>query len=446
MTISEISRRAVLGGLGIGATAGLVGCSNDNGSSQSTPTVSPGSSDQPIEGAKELTVYCWSNGPTIDDNFKKRVALFNEQYKGRFTAKMNFLPYDQYWQKAQLQYAAGKPFDIYYWDVQAYAHYKKNLVENVQPVINTTALADTTKFPSALFDPWRFDGKNLYAVPENIQSMSLFYNKDHFDAAGLKYPDETWSWDDVVTAAGKLKKTSGSKVTQWGLDIGTLGVWWGLQSLSWAAGSSWVDKALEPTKFQMTDPATIEAMKFTQDLMWDKHIAPRPEERNALNQAGANFSSGAISMMCDGTWAISGYQQMKAKWDMTAIPLWKGKRVAPYWLGGWVIPKKTAAKTAAETFATWSATTFQPQMAKNHDWIPISNEARSSKDMLAGMPAGFASAFKDIENAKIGDIYTANMQEIFNQVFGVNLDDLYFNRKTPEQVAQKIQEMATAKL
>lgn len=62
------------------------------------------------------------------------------------------------------------------------------------------------------------------------------------------------------------------------------------------------------------------------------------------------------------------------------------------------------------------------------------------------MPAGFAEAMKTLESAQIGDIYHENMQEIFNKVFGVNLDDLYFNRKTPEQVAQKIQEMATALL
>lgn len=438
----ELSRRAVLGGVGATAAAGLAACSKDD--EQPVVTSSPGASDAPVEGKSEVTVYIWSNGPVIDENFKKRVAAFNQEYKGKFTAKANFLPYDQYWQKAQLQYASNQPFDVYYWDVQAYAHYKKGLVENVQPVIDVTDLGDSSKYPSKLFDPWRFDGKDLFAVPENIQSMSLFYNKDHFDAAGLEYPNENWSWDDVVTAAGKLKKTDAKgKVTQWGLDIGTLGVWWGIQALSWAAGTAFIDKPLEPTKFQMTESATVEAFKFVQDLMWDKHIAPRPDERTAMSQSGGNFASGAISMMTDGTWAISGYKDMKSKWDMTAIPLYKGKRVAPYWLGGWVIPKKTAAKTAAETFATWSATKFQAQMAKDHDWIPISNEARGSQDFLTGMPEGFAKAFADIENWQIGDIYTAKMQEIFNQVFGVNLDDLYYNRKTPDQVAQKIQEMAT---
>ncbi len=104
--------------------------------------------------------------------------------------------------------------------------------------------------------------------------MALFYNKTHFDAAGIDYPDATWTWDKVVEVAPQLTKKNGSKVTQWGLDIGDLGVWWGIQTLAWAAGTAFVDKPLEPTAFQMTDPKVVEAMTFVQDLMWDEARGP----------------------------------------------------------------------------------------------------------------------------------------------------------------------------
>lgn len=334
---------------------------------------------------------------------------------------------------------------MYYWDVQAYAHYKKDLLQNVQPAVSASALADGAKYPVDLFNPWRFDGTNLYGIPENIQSMALFYNKKHFDDAGLSYPDATWTWDKVIEAAGQLQKKSGDKVTRWGLDIGDLGVWWGIQTLAWAAGTAFFDKPLEPTAFTMTDPKVVEVFRFVQDLMWGKHIAPRPDERDANNQAGG-FAGGIVSMMPGGTWNITGYQQMKDGWGMAPLPLYQNASVMPYWLGGWVIPKQSAALTAAQTFAIWRATTFQDQMAADHDWIPIANAARESTAMLDGMPTGFKEALAALPQAKIGDLYTENSQKILNEVYGTRLDELFRNKATPEATAQTIQDEATALL
>ncbi|GAA1824888.1 ABC transporter substrate-binding protein [Microlunatus capsulatus] len=437
-TAPQLTRRTVLGGLAASALA-VAGCSSGG----DAPASAPAATSTQVVGRTELAVYAWTNGPTIDDNFKKRVALFNQEFSGKYTAKINFLPYDQYWQKIQLQYAAKKPFDIYFWDVQAYAHYKKGLIFNEQTAVDGTPMVDQATYPTALYDPWRFDGKNLFCVPDSLQTMMLYYNKDHFDEAGLDYPDATWTWDKVVETAPMLQKSSGGKVTRWGLDIGALGIWWGLQSLAWAAGTAFVDKALEPAAFQMTDPKVVEALRYVQDLMWSKHVAPRPEERAAVSQNNGGFASGAFSMIPDGSWSIASYQQMKANWAVAPLPSYQGQSVAPYWMGGWVIPKDSGALSAAQTFALWSATTFQKTMATNHDWIPLENAARTSDEMLQGMPDGFSEAMTNLPKARIGDFYTTNMQQIFNEVFGTNVDLLLNNKLTPEAAAQKMQDAAT---
>ncbi|MCW3158058.1 ABC transporter substrate-binding protein [Micropruina sonneratiae] len=437
-----IARRTLLGG-GLAASAlALAACS---GPSATESSAAPTAASTEVIGSTDLTVYAWTNGTAIDENFKSSVTAFNKEFDGKFTAKINFLPYDQYWQKIQLQYAANQPFDMYYWDVQAYAHYKKDLLQNVQPAVSASELADGSTYPVALFDPWRFDGTDLYAIPENIQSMSLFYNKKHFDDAGIAYPDATWTWDKVIEVAGQLTQKSGDKVTRWGLDIGDLGAWWGIQTLAWAAGTAFFDKPLEPTAFQMTDPKVVEALRFVQDLMWTKHIAPRPDERDANNSAGG-FAGGVVSMMPGGTWGIASYQQMKDGWGIAPLPLYQGQSVMPYWLGGWVIPKASAALTAAQTFAIWRATTFQEQMAADHDWIPIQDAARTSETMLKGMPDGFEAAMQSLPSARIGDLYTENSQKILNEVYSTHLDELFRNKATPEAVAQAIQDEATALL
>ncbi|MGC3992658.1 MAG: extracellular solute-binding protein [Propionicimonas sp.] len=437
-----LTRRTLLGGALAGSALALAGCSSPTAAPTSA---APAPTSTEIVGKTDLTVYAWTNGTTIDENFKKSVEMFNDEFSGKFTAKINFLPYDQYWQKIQLQYAANQPFDMYYWDVQAYAHYKKGLLENLEGVVSASELADGSKYPVDLFAPWRFDGTNLYAIPENIQSMALFYNKSHFDEVGLSYPDATWTWDQVQDAATKLQKKSGDKVTRWGLDIGDLGVWWGIQTLAWSAGTAFFDKPLEPTAFQMTDPKVVEALSFVQGLMWQSHIAPQPTERDANNQAGG-FAGGIVSMMPGGTWNITSYQQMKDGWGMAPLPLYQGKSVMPYWLGGWVIPKQSQALTAAETFAIWRATKFQDQMASDHDWIPVQNAARTSDAMLKGMPDGFKEAMAALPSAQIGDLYTENSQKILNEVFGPALDDLFQNKATAQDTASKIQDDATSLL
>jgi multiple sugar transport system substrate-binding protein len=52
-------------------------------------------------------------------------------------------------------------------------------------------------------DSYEIDGKT-WAVPYRQDSWLLYYNKDLFDAAGVEYPDGSWTWDDYAEAAEQL--------------------------------------------------------------------------------------------------------------------------------------------------------------------------------------------------------------------------------------------------
>ena len=452
----EFLKRAAAGA-SVLATGVLAGCGSGDTPAASAPTTAAGTAAPAAAdtaapaaapgGLQKVRALVWSNGPAIDDNFKKRVTAFNEAHAGKVEVDLQFLPYDQYWQKIDLGYASGEPYDTYYWDVQAYAHYKKGLLLNLQPMLTTSGeLLDASKYPVELYEPWKFDGANLYGVPENLQSMVLFYNKDLFDKAGMKYPDSTWTWQDTVAAAQKLTVREGDQTSQWGMDLGALGVWWGSQTLSWAQDSGYFDKVLEPTKFQMQDPANITTMKFLQDLIWKEKIIPDAVQRQAAGQDVGVFQSGKAAMIPDGTWGIAGFSALPFKWDVAPLPKWEAKRVVPYWLGGWVIPKATKVPEGAFEYARWSATEYQAQIAKDHDWIPLLNSARTGQDMLAGMPEGFEEAIASVSDANIGDLYHSNSQQILNEVLGPTFDQLYQNKITPEEAAKEIDEKAHALL
>ncbi|NBU64065.1 MAG: extracellular solute-binding protein, partial [Chloroflexia bacterium] len=218
-----LNRRRFLRTMAVGTAALAAGvlaaCTASKPATSTEATVAPAADAATGEVAK-IKALMWSNSPVLDENFKKRADLFNAKYKGKYEVDMQLLPWDQYWPKVDLAYASKDPIDVYFWDVQAYGHYKQGLLKNVQEEVNVVAdLNNPELYPTKLFDVWRFDGANLFAIPENLQMMQMFYNKDLFDKAGVKYPDASWTWNDVLAAAAKLKITEGDTVTQWGFDI-----------------------------------------------------------------------------------------------------------------------------------------------------------------------------------------------------------------------------------
>lgn len=52
-------------------------------------------------------------------------------------------------------------------------------------------------------DSYEIDG-TTWAVPYRQDSWLLYYNQDLFDAAGVEYPDGSWTWDDYADAAEQL--------------------------------------------------------------------------------------------------------------------------------------------------------------------------------------------------------------------------------------------------
>lgn len=429
----RLSRRSLVGAAGLAGASALA-----------APSLlrSPRAAAQ---DAQQIRALMWSNSPTIDANFQKRADLFNEAHAGQYQVNLEFLPYDQYWQKLLLGYSAGDIYDVYFWDVQAYGHYSRDLLLNLQPMVDAAGLFDPAQYPAELFTPWKFDGENFYAIPENFQTMAFYYNKTIFDAAGIAVPDDTWTWDKVVETARALTIRDGDRVSQWGLNLGLLDQWYGMNAISWAKGDAFFDQPVEPTKFQFSNPTNVETLAWVQNLIWTEKVVPEPTVM-AQDSESIGFGSGKSAMIASGSWDISGRRELPFEWGMTAVPKWGENRVVPYWMGGWVIAQASEVPEAAFEWARWSATDFQPTMATDGDWIPIQNESRTSEELVAQMPAGFGAVTQTLESARLADFYSANNQQIWNEIFTPNLTQLLNNEQTPEDTAAAIDEAANALL
>ncbi|MFN3981829.1 MAG: ABC transporter substrate-binding protein [Caldilinea sp.] len=427
-----ISRRTFLkASAAVLATGALAACA--------APAAPGGGVAAPAAAAQVVRAMMWSNGPVIDNNFKTRADMFNELNAGKIEIDLQLLPWDQYWAKIDLSFAARTPYDMYFWDIQAYGHYKAGLLQNLQPFVDSAPeLMDAEQYPVTLYNVWRFDGENLYALPENLQILALYFNRDMFEQANMSPPDDTWTWEDVVQAAAQLKQGEGDLATQWGLDLGDLHAWWGLQTVAWAMGGSFFDRIVEPTRMQMSDAPNVQAMQFLQDLLWKEDLAPTFSQSEALAPGTSIFQAGKAGMLIAGSWSLSSYKDVTFNWDIAPIPKWIDKRVPAFWFGGWVLTKDSKIPETSFEFARWSATDYQQTMAINHDWIPIRKDARDSEIMYEGMPDGFGVTLSTIYEAQLGDVYHSKSQQLLNEVLFPNLELLWSNKISAAEAAAQM--------
>jgi multiple sugar transport system substrate-binding protein len=434
-------RRLVQASAAAAGTAGLAGIPN-------LATARPSATSRQhtaAQDAKQVRALMWTNGPIIDGHFEDRVAAFNEAHAGEIEVSLEFLPWDQVWQKLQLAYASGDIYDVYFWDVQAYGHYTRDLIMNLQPMIDEAGALDPAEYPVELFEPWRLDGENLYAMPENFQTVALYYNKELFDAEGLDYPTDQWTYDDYIAAATALTKRDGDRVNQWGVNLGNLAIWWGMQTVSWAKDDAFFDKQIEPTKAQFSNPTNVETLDFVRSLVHDHQVGPKPSVATQSSDV-TGFSSGRVGMVIDGSWSISGFAELPFEWGIAPIPLVEGKRVVPYWMGGWVIAKDSEVAEAAFEWARWSGDEYQDQMAAEHDWIPVKTSARDSDVTTQDMPEGYRAVIDALQDARIGDIYADAFQQVWVEVLDPNITQLLEENLDPAEVAAKMDEEANALL
>ena len=375
-------------------TALLRACRQQSASQRPTVCV-PSADGAPRAPQPTIRALMWSNSPTIDANFKNRVKMFNEAHAGRDRGRAEFLPYDQYWQKLQLAYSSGDPYDVYFWDVQAYGHYKRDLLLNLQPMIDEPQVFDPAEYPLELFDAWRFDGENLYALPENLQTDAPLLQQDDLRRRRRRRAGRHLDLGSGGRGRKALTVRDGDRVIQWGLDARRPRRSGGAcrRSPGPRATPSSTSISSRPSSSSATRP-TSETLDSCRTSINTEKIAPKPIVM-AQNQEPAASSPAAPRISSREAGTSPAYAECRFDWGMAPLPKWEENRVVPYWMGGWVIAKASEVAEAAFEWARWSATDYQETMATEHDWIPILNVgARVRRDGRAACRPASSSRSK----------------------------------------------------
>lgn len=131
-----------------------------------------------------------------------------EQLVAEYSARVPYVTVDvevasDYWSAVQTAMEDGKPYDVMWMNGPVLPLYAgSGVLLPVGELVERDAV-DLSPFPQTLIDLHTHDAM-LYGLPKDFDTVGLYYNVGLFDAAGLDYPDDTWTWDDLKSAARKL--------------------------------------------------------------------------------------------------------------------------------------------------------------------------------------------------------------------------------------------------
>jgi multiple sugar transport system substrate-binding protein len=277
------------------------------------------------------------------------------------TIDVQLTPWETYWTKLKAAATGGAAPDVFWMNGPNFQLYATNGV--LAPIGDY----DTGNYPKALVDLYTVDGKH-YGVPKDFDTVGLWYNKSLFDAAGVKYPDDTWTWDTFKAAAAKLtNKAKG----QFAIAANLTSAQEYQYNTIYQAGGYVISPDGKSSGY--ADPATIQGLKFWTDLI---AAGQSPDLKTMTDTAPINlFESGKTAMYYGGSWDAAEFttnSYTKAKVDVAVLP--KGVKQATVIHGvANVIGQKSPHKAQAWKFVQYLGSKDAAEVEAKAGVIPAFN-------------------------------------------------------------------------
>ena len=274
-----------------------------------------GGGEKALTEPVEITLFTWTRPGEFAAN--QDLCMQFEAAHPNIRVEIVNEPGDRAMEKLQQMVAAGNPPDV----MSIHGVYFIPMAANgalldLDPFIEQDESFDLGDFYPELVELCHHEGK-LYSLPRYTSVYVLFYNKDLFDAAGVSYPDDTWTWDDYLAAARKLT-VSGSDPQK--RRVGAVIDFWGARIYPWvwAAGNEIVSE--DGTRCLLDSPESQEALQFLVDLRHKWGVCP-PTTMADRRQNIAKFVNGQVAMFQTGAWDIQQLKEAKAlRWDIAPLP------------------------------------------------------------------------------------------------------------------------------
>jgi multiple sugar transport system substrate-binding protein len=258
--------------------------------------------------------------------------------------------WQEYTQKVITQMAAGTSPDVLNLSPLNKPDFLYNdFLYDMRPLMEADGL-DRSLWYDPTFDAWTDDEGRILGFGHGIYTMGVYYNKDHFAAAGMEPPalgwDESWTWDELAEYARALTEGEGPN-KQYGFMV-RMELGWIHTILTSFCGSVGFPDGLS---LNTDSEGSIAALEYLSGLLWKEELGPSSHAL-ATTPYAEMFMSGRVSMHLDGSWYMAGYAENITDFEWGVLPLPQGPcgSYTGYFVDGFTIPSTSENPEAAYEF------------------------------------------------------------------------------------------------
>lgn len=438
------SRRSVLGRLG----AALVASSGSAGLAACGQGAPGASGDAGAAGATKVPVEMeflhFFTGLLWDAGFKPIVERFEAGHPS-IKWKGTAIPYGELHTKIVALVAGGTPPDgmSVPSDRAPELIMRRLLRENDAYLSRDKAVPVADVYPARL-ENYKLGGK-LYALPIDNGAEAVYYNKELFDRAGVPYPKDDWTWDDLLEKARRLTRKDDPAGPVWGFEYRT--TLHRLYSPFTGHGGEYFDKDL--TKTIVDGGPAVKALQWFLDLRCKHGVSPTPQQAAEVQKAGGGgqvFPMGHYAMEYTWIGLIAELHTPRSKlgnqWDVAPIPRPQpgGKRANIVSGQGFAV-----VQGARQPDAAWMYNRFmlsdeiQKLLGVDGVWFPARRSLAKFGQPADGTPKNYLPAFHDtVDKFGVSPWWYVPGYNDWEQVFNKELAPCWSCERTADDAARTI--------
>lgn len=418
---------SVILSVGLASSMVLAGCAKEE--AKPAPTGDASKSGEPVT----VTLAGWGSSPEEQDLLKQTIQEFESKHPN-VKVKYEVIA-DQYMDVIKTRLIGGEGPDVFYLDAfEAPALIEKGVIEPLDSYVKPEF--DVADFEEPLLNAFKVGGKT-YGFPKDSSTLAMFYNKKHFEEAGITKPPATW--EELQDAAKKLTKTEGGKTVRFGFGVAPE-----LARQMFMAQAFGGKVSDDKGNAAFASPEALKGLQLVVDLHNKDKSSGEPKEVGA-GWGGEMFGQGKASIVFEGNWAIpflnNNYKDLQ--YATAELPTVNGKKGTMAFTVAYVMNKASKKKEASwelisyltgkEGMKTWTSKGFALPTRKS-----VAKELGYDKDPLRGaLVAGSAYATP----WQAGPTLPTVMNNFNNQFL-----DAFLGKSSLEDAMKKAQETANKEI
>lgn len=372
-----------------------------------------------------INYFSFTTGSDKLEVLEGLIDVFESENPG---IKVNYSTADfgSYFTKLQTDFAAGTAADVFELNYENFVTFasRGTLLDLAPYMAASTKVSDATFYPAAL-NAFGYDGAQL-GLPITFSTVMLVYNKDLFDAAGVDYPTDDWTWDDVMTAA---KAITDPAKRVWGISQPVQ--FWEFYKVAAQAGGG---LTVTPT-VQIDTAENRAAAHYLVDKVTALHVMPTDAEMSGVGDIDL-FLNSQLGMIVTGIWMFDQFtNEASFAWDVAVEPGGANK-ATHFFSNAAVVSRTSKAPEAAYKWVEFLASNPAVAEARIETNWELSALSLEQADTLAAylakpQPANREAVFRSLEFAVNPPVVEnqPQLQDIINQ----ELEAARLGTKTVEQ-------------